>query len=771
MHMQACHTRRVLVAILLFWPGASVWAQAEAAHGIPLAVFWREIFPAMLLLLGAAITLSLGYIQLRREVRRRRAAEIRLAAARDLADSAALAKAAFFATMSHEIRTPLSGIIGMLELLKRAPMGGEQRQMLLAVDHASNALLNILDDVLDFSRMEANRMSLESVPVDLATMVQSVILVIGEPARRRGVETSFHISPAVRTQVMGDPLRLRQILSNLVSNSAKFTHRGHIRLTLELAGPEQRSGARIERGASAPGQQAASGLATPAQMAMQRLRFVVEDTGVGIAQDRLTTIMSPFRQADASTSRQYGGSGLGLSVSSRLATLMGGQLQLASEEGRGTRAEFVCAFAPAETLAQGAGAAGDTPAHLAADGAASTADTAQARAPSAPALKATLSAPARSPTPASASAPTPTPTPTSSPASASPTARPNTTAAVTSRPTVSSLKTVSAPANAAQGSATAPAPAPAGELAAAPESVPGAAAAAAAPSAAAPSAAAPLAPRSASVGAPMDALSPAPPRVLVADDHAINRDLLRRQLITLGYACDAVGDGLAALEALATRPYAALLTDWQMPPMNGDEVARHWREREAQAQVVAGQEQSTRMPVIIMTAGVEAARSMPADTVDATLIKPVRLEELRALLKQWLPAPPLPAALPQGAPYTDAAGAANPQVSPMQVLIDQFGDAETARRFAEQSVALLRADLAQARAGLCGDFCGAFAAWLHRVLGAMSVLGPWPVSTEGSELERTLRESPGADALPEILPLLQRLEDTVAQIEREASQS
>jgi signal transduction histidine kinase len=271
------------------------------------AVFWREIFPGMLLLLATAAGISLGYWHLRREVMRRRAVEVRLQAARDLADSAALSKSTFLATMSHEIRTPLSGIIGMLDLLTRASMGAEQRQMLLAVDSAANSLLQMLDQVMDFSKMEANRMSLESVPVDLRSMIECVVMVMGEPARRRGVKTSWRVDDAVADTFLGDPLRIRQILTNLISNAAKFTAQGEVRLTLTV---------------------------DDADAGHQSLRFEVTDTGIGIPREKLQQVMTPFRQADASTSRHYGGSGLGLSVSSRLAALMGGNWCWTASRGR-----------------------------------------------------------------------------------------------------------------------------------------------------------------------------------------------------------------------------------------------------------------------------------------------------------------------------------------------------------------------------------------------------------------------------------------------------
>jgi signal transduction histidine kinase len=458
---------------------------AALPAGIPLGMFWRVIFPAMLLILALAVVLSFAYVQLRKEVARRRQVEARLKAARDLADSATLAKAAFFATMSHEIRTPMSGIIGMLDLLKREAMQGDQQQMLAAVDHAANSLLHILDDVLDFSKMEANRMHLESVPVDLRALARSVVMVIGEPARRRGVKTELRIDDGLAHEILGDPLRIRQILTNLLSNAAKFTRQGEIVLavTVQHAGSVD-----------------------------QLLRFSVADTGIGIASGRLPHLLEPFEQAEPSTSRQYGGTGLGLPVSNRLAALMHGTLRLTSEPGQGTRADFTCTF-PVH--------GGQRP--MEAGSQAGTRGRAVA---------------ARE---------------------------------VALRREFGGREEEGPHARESEGAA------------------------------------------STLVHVPGDGA----PRVLVADDHGINRDLVRRQLAVLGISCDVVEDAASALEALRARPYALLLTDCQMPPMNGRELARQWREIEQRTrppELERGVQRPARMPVVLMSATLAPIDSSPSSS-------------------------------------------------------------------------------------------------------------------------------------------------------------
>ncbi|ANN78190.1 ATP-binding protein [Bordetella flabilis] len=601
------------------------WAGGYQSSTIPPDVFWLQIFPGMLLLLATAVGVSFGYVQLRREVMRRRAAEVRLETARDLADSAMLSKSTFFATMSHEIRTPLSGIIGMLELLKRGAMVAEQRQMLLAVDTAANSMLQILDQVMDFTKVEANRMSLECIPVDLRPMAQSVVMVMGEPARRRGVKTTCQVDDAVCGEILGDPLRIRQILTNLVSNAAKFTAQGEVRLTLH---------------------------AEETTADHQLLRFVVTDTGIGIPDDKVAQVMMPFRQADTSTTRQYGGTGLGLPVSSRLAALMGGRLTLSSVPGQGTRAEFICRFAVHRADPAG------------------------------------------------------TPVPVSAPASASPAAAAVLRSGDTQAPD-------SPGPNAARTAGTRPA------------------------------------------------------RVLVVDDHEINRDLMRRQLTSLGYACDVRADGPGAMAALQTGDYALLLTDCQMPAMSGEQLASAWRERERQGGVPV----DARLPIVIVTAKAFADKPLSPD-VDARLRKPVQLEILRKVLHDALGRS---GAAPAGAgPDPDRTRSARDGGLALSTLREQFaGNDDGLRQFLRASVEALRADLAQAHrmstptdAAADALLAERMAAWLHRAVGALGMLGHWPVVDEGAVLEDTLQRPGGAQALARMQAFLRRFEDAIDDIDR-----
>ncbi|WP_233237206.1 ATP-binding protein [Bordetella sp. LUAb4] len=683
-------------------------------ESIPVAVFWREIFPAMVLVLAFAVVLSLAYVQLRREVARRRAAELRLEAARDLADSASLAKASFFATMSHEIRTPLSGIIGMLDLLRRGTMDDDQRQMLTAVDTAANALLQILDDVLDFSKAEANRMSLESVPVDLRAIVHSVVMVIGEPARRRGVRTLLRVDANVSGEVQGDPLRIRQILSNLMSNAAKFTHQGQVTLAVS-----------VDRGD-------ANG---------QWLRFSISDTGIGIPHDKLAQVMAPYRQADGATSRRYGGSGLGLSVCSRLANLMGGTIALSSMPGHGTTATFVCRFVatagppePAVTLDLDI-------------------DSVTSRVDKTPARFQVVAARTRADARVHASLET------------------SGSAARLQQLALAAPGGVGATDASADDrhGAVAARSAGAGTGVADVSGMPGAS------SVSGMAGAARVALASGVAGGAKTAQAGSL-RILVVDDHAINREVVRRQLMTLGLACDVKEDAPSALEALRVGDYALLLTDCQMPPMNGGELARAWREIESSRGA------TQRLPIVAMTATAERAVPVPeiCEAIDDCMYKPIKLESLREMLAQWLPEP-ASSDVPEDEGSADAAAPGGlAAMAPLHGLdLDglqaQFGDALMARRFALQSVQLLRDDLAQARGPLCDAFYDQVARWLHRSVGALSMLGHWSVITTGSQLEKALQQAAAAtnggadraELLPRLTAVLREFEDTLREIEGE----
>ncbi len=246
--------------------------------------------------------------ELQRELERHSQLEQQLRQAKQDAESAVMAKGEFLATMSHEIRTPLNGIVPMLDLLMHNRLPQDQAELVHTAFLSSQQMLRIVDDILDYSKLEASKLQLESTNFNLRETLEAVLQLMDRPAQSKGLRLNLTIDPAVRLPVRGDPVRLRQVVSNLLSNAVKFTERGSVTVLVRKTGETS---------------------------AQHHLRFEVRDTGIGIsaaAQDRL---FQAFSQADASTTRLYGGTGLGLAISRRIIELMGGRIGVDSETGQG----------------------------------------------------------------------------------------------------------------------------------------------------------------------------------------------------------------------------------------------------------------------------------------------------------------------------------------------------------------------------------------------------------------------------------------------------
>jgi signal transduction histidine kinase len=252
--------------------------------------------------------------------------------ARQKAEEATQAKSDFLANMSHEIRTPMNGILGMAHLCMKTDLTPRQCDYLQKIDRSAHSLLGIINDILDFSKIEAGKLTMERVEFALEEVFENLTSVVGMHAHEKGLEVLFRIASDTPLHLVGDPLRLQQVLVNLCSNAVKFTKQGEVVVSVK---PVRIDDDEVE------------------------LEFAVSDTGIGMTPDQQARLFRPFTQADSSTTRKFGGTGLGLSISLRLVELMSGQLRLESELGKGSTFRFTARFGCQDRAAR--------PHHLAAD--------------------------------------------------------------------------------------------------------------------------------------------------------------------------------------------------------------------------------------------------------------------------------------------------------------------------------------------------------------------------------------------------------------------
>lgn len=538
------------------------WLALNYSEGIPWHKLIRTLIPIGIGIVLFILILSVAYWRLRQEIVRRRQVEAALAMAKAKAESAATQKGEFLATMSHEIRTPMNGIVGMAEQLTFTELTLEQRQMVEIINRGAQGLHALIDNVLDYAKLEAGKMQLEQTPFLLRELIDSVLTMTVSEVHRKGLRVYLWADAGVAARVSGDALRLRQILFNFVSNAIKFTERGFIEISVQLL-------------AQGEGQ--------------QQLRFGVRDSGIGMTPEARDRIFNAFEQAESSTTRSYGGSGLGLSICQTLANLMGGEIRLESASGLGT---FISLTVTLPVLAQrepdlrlnGVQAHIDLHdeklchtllLHLDALGVTRTSESGDAR------LRFTDHELASN----GVIRVLPLATPLGY--------------RCDERGYILNSNPMSWHAvrevcyrqlGLSDGTAT----------------------------------------QAIRKSAPMQ-----PCRVLLVEDNPLNQSLVIRQLRQLGMNCDVAEHGQQALEMVAQHPYDLVLCDCQMPVMDGYEFTRRIR----------AAEKGERQLIIAMTANVlpEQAERCSAAGMDDLLGKPVLLDTLRQMLQKWriLPAPTL----------------------------------------------------------------------------------------------------------------------------------
>ncbi|MCG2576858.1 MASE4 domain-containing protein [Dechloromonas sp. XY25] len=543
-----------------------------------------------------------------RDIRERKRFIAELTRARADAEQANRAKSDFLAAMSHEIRTPMNGVVGMIDVLHQTSLKGYQVEMADLIRDSAFSLLTIIDDILDFSKIEAGKLEIERAPLAVADVVEKVAGLLDRLAEKKGVELTLFTDPSIPPEILGDALRLRQVLVNLANNAIKFSSGG------------ERSGSVAMRAVLAE---------RDAEKVV--IEFQVTDNGIGMDDETMARLFAPFNQADVSTTRRFGGTGLGLAISRHLVELMGGTITVRSTVGTGATftasIPFATLAAEADTGQAGSAVAGvrclvvGAASGLAADFAAYLAHGG-ATVEQAPDLPAAADRAA----------------------SLAPGLWVCVIVGDDQRPSADALHSIGGTRSdlmlrfvvVGRGTRRRPRAEASGVVQVDRNVLTRRMLLKAVAIAAGRAEEDDVIPQSGKISAP---ISP-PSReeagrsgrlVLVAEDNETNQKVILQQLHLLGFAADIVGNGHEVLERLPEENYAALLTDLHMPKMDGYQLTT----------AIRAQEQGTRhLPIIALTANAlkEEATHCRSVGMDDYLSKPVQLADLQAMLKKWLPA-------------------------------------------------------------------------------------------------------------------------------------